>query len=136
MITTSSTQQRIIKAMESGATLVFHCAWYGPWGDGFSVITKVTLERNGKSLTLSTGYREDERYWDIEREYSPLRCGEYSRPESGEDVADRVIKCPEIRDEYAGYRSDYSKRWREVYVHVNQPVPNWVSEQWDDVYQS
>lgn len=132
MITTCKTQERIIKAMEKGAKLIYHCARYGTWGDGFTVVSKVTLERNGKSLTLSTAYREDEHYWDLEHEYSPLRCGEYSRPESGEDVADRVIKCTEIRDEYAGYRSDYSKRWQEVYVHNNQPVAKWVTEQWGD----
>lgn len=127
MITTDNTRQRIIKAMEKGAELVFHI---GMDGEGGMHTYKVTLEHNGNVLTLSTVYRADERYWHDYSETYKLRCGEYSVVESGKDVANRVIKCPEIRSEYAGYRSDYDRSWRELYVHNNQPVARWITEQW------
>lgn len=129
MITTGNTQQRIIKAMERGAELVFHVCMDG---EGGMHVYKATLEHNGKVLTLSTAHRDDEKYWHDYSETYRLRSGEYSRPESGETVANRVIKCSEIRSEYAGYRGDYDRSWRELYVHNNQPVPTWVTEQWGD----
>jgi hypothetical protein len=127
MITTCKTQQHIIKAMEKGAELVFHI---GTDGEGATYIRRVTLEHNGKELKLSANHRDDEAYWDDYHESYRLRCGEHSQPESAADVANRVIKCPEIRSEYAGYRGD--RHWRELYVHNNQPVPLWVTEQWGD----
>lgn len=47
------------------------------------------------------------------------------------DIAERIIKRPDVREAYAGYRGDYDMRWREVYEHVSMPVPRWISEQWE-----
>lgn len=137
MITTSNTQQRIIKAMKHGATLVFHCCRVGSWNDGFNRVTKVTLERGGRSITLSAQYREDEYHYVPWHEDGAcwLRHGEYSQPLTGKDIANQVIEQPEIWQRHAC--GEYSNmRWHEVYVHINQPEPLWVTEQWNDVYQS
>lgn len=130
MITTCNTQQRIIKAMERGAQLVFHVSVAGP--DGYSRVSKVTLERGNSVLTLTTKYRQDEYFFVPCHEDGRcwLRHGEYSRPESGKQIAEQIIEHSDIRSEYAGYRGDYDRNWRELYVHKNQPVPTWVTEQW------
>lgn len=52
------------------------------------------------------------------------------RVEIDMELANRISKHPDIREGYAGYRSDYGRRWEEMFEHRNAPVPRWVSEQW------
>lgn len=41
-----------------------------------------------------------------------------------------VIKHPDIEEGYAGYRSDFARRWEHMFEHKNAPKPRWVTEQW------
>lgn len=133
MLASQNTEQRIIKAMENGAKLVFYCYRYGSWADGQTLVSRVTLERDGKELELTTRYRTDEYYYVPFDEDGAkwLRHGEESQPLAASFCARRIIRRKDVREAYAGYRSDYATSWREVFEHVNQPVPRWVSEQWD-----
>lgn len=116
MITSSNTEQHILKAMEHGAKLVYLWAVQGempPW------LLSVTLVHNEKSINLT----ETTRYlqWQPDSE-----CAENLKicP-----VADRIVKRSDIRRGYI-YNSDYGYEYRELYEHCNQPVPRWVTEQW------
>lgn len=138
MLKQTETENRIVEAMRNGATLVFHMRGYLSWGELTQWCDRVTLQAaSGQELTLTSKYREDEYYYapDSEDGSCWLRHGNYARmPDCGERFADGLIKRDDVRKEYAGYRGDHDRQWREIYVHVNRPVPRWVSEQWDDPF--
>lgn len=71
---------------------------------------------------------------------SDFECGIYDlnawivkdgkRVEIDLKLANRVIKHPNIREGYAGYRGDYDRRWEHMFEHKDTPAPRWVTEQW------
>lgn len=47
------------------------------------------------------------------------------------DLALELRSSVHIREGYAGYRSDFGRKWSQMYEHINTPVPRWVTEQWE-----
>lgn len=104
-------ETRIMSLMEKGAKLAF---WISLDFEGSTNCYKITLDYRGSQLVLSTPPESEPLAEDPKDCICP--------------VAWRIIKHHEIRQGYE-YRGDYSRHWREVYEHINTPVPLWVSQQ-------
>lgn len=134
MNVTPNTEERIVAAMAKGAVLTFHMRGGAGWDGWEEWVEKITLEHNGQHLTLSTQYRRDEYHFvplsEDGEHWLRHREGSGAVP-SASDIAYVIIERGDVREEYAGYRSDYATRWQEIYAHKSMPVPRWVTEQWD-----
>lgn len=136
MIISMTTEARIISLMACGAKLYVYRWMEGSWADPVFGTSRITLEHNGVELRLT----EDAPLW-FEYFYS-VRCDDtYLRNKHGRDYAGRtlarkIIQRDDVRSEYAGYRGDYDKTWRELYVHVSTPAPRVISEWWNAELQN
>lgn len=97
MIEQKGTYDRLVKAIEEGATIRFLC------GGDFE------------------GGVYDLNAWIVKND---------QRLEIDLKLANRVIKHPDICEGYAGYRSDYARKWEHMFEHKHAPKPRWVTEQW------
>jgi hypothetical protein len=109
-------EERLVALMKKGAKLVFlyHCMGYM---DRYCWLVKVTLEIKDHRFELTTPVVYPPDAQDPISNTCPL--------------AERIVKRSDIRLFYVGGNSDYGKTYREGFEHKDQPVPRWVSEQWD-----
>lgn len=125
MIITDKTHDRIIQAIENGARLVLYKSVCSEFG---TVVEKITLRKGDNELRLDHAHRFDEVKYLWKRE--SVEWMHHDIP-SGECLAYHIMAMDSIRTCYAGYRGDFQRRYQEIFEHRNQPVPRWVSEQWE-----